>query len=257
MAKKRINRRGLLNFLGVALIVIAAALLALTLLMQIQQFADRYDEVLKMLSDFEDAVAAIEIKGFVVLAILLIYLSKAVIPIPITAVCVIAGMVFPTYVAVIINIAGFTILLTIKYFWGKHLGGGWVHKILRKYENFDAIFNSDFAGKGSLLVALRLVPNLPINMVSQLYGAMNFDYYKYILFSLVGFLPKIISYSMVGRHVYNPFSLAFMLPLVIIFTISGLATLGINAFIDLYNNSSKGKSAKTKENKQNKQNSEG
>ncbi len=251
MAKKRINRRGLLNFLGVALIIIAVALLALTGLMQVRQFAEKYDELLKILADFEDAVAAIQIKGFVVIAILLIYLSKVVVPIPISAVCVIAGMVFPTYIAALINIAGFIILLTIKYFWGKHLGGGFVHKILSRYENFDKIFTSDFSGKGGLLVALRLVPNIPINTVSQLYGAMNFDYYKYILFSIIGFMPKIISYSMVGRHVYNPFSLAFMLPLVIIFTISGFATLGINAFIDLYNSSSKAKAAKSKENKQN------
>jgi uncharacterized membrane protein YdjX (TVP38/TMEM64 family) len=251
LAKKRINRRALLNFLGVTLIIIAVALLALTGLMQVQQFAERYDEVLKILSDFEDAVAAIQIKGLVVIAILLIYLSKSVIPIPISAVCVIAGMVFPTYVAALINIAGFIILLTVKYFWGKHLGGGFVHKILSRYETFDAIFLSEFSEKGGLLVTLRLVPNIPINTVSQVYGAMNYDFYKYIFFSLLGFMPKIISYSMVGRHVYNPFSLAFMLPLVIVFTISGLATLGINAFIDLYINSAKTKSEKSKENKQN------
>ena len=251
MVKKRINRKGLLNFLGIALIIIAVALFGLTMLMQVKEFAERYDELLKMLADFEDAVAAIQIKELVVIAILLIYIAKVIVPIPISAVCVIAGMVFPTYIAVLINIAGFIILLTTKYFWGKHLGGGVVHKILRRYENFDKIFESDFSGKGGLLVALRLVPNIPINTVSQLYGAMSFDYYKYILLSLIGFMPKIISYSVVGRNVYNPFSLAFMLPLVIIFTISGVATLGINAFIDLYNNSAKAKSAKIKENKQN------
>ena len=131
MVKKRINRKGLLNFLGIALIIIAVALFGLTMLMQVKEFAERYDELLKMLADFEDAVAAIQIKELVVIAILLIYIAKVIVPIPISAVCVIAGMVFPTYIAVLINIAGFIILLTTKYFWGKHLGGGVVHKILR------------------------------------------------------------------------------------------------------------------------------
>ncbi len=236
----------MLNFIGVALIIIGAVLLVLTMLMQIQQFAVKYEEVLQMLSDFEDAVAAIEIKGLVVIAILFLYLSKSVLPIPISAVCVIAGMVFPTYIAALINLAGFTILCTIKYYWGKHLGGGVVHKLLSRYEIFDKVFASGFSGKGGMLIALRLVPQIPINTVSQLYGATNFGYCKYIIFSLIGFLPKIISYSIVGRNVYNPFSLAFMLPLVIIFTISGLTTLGVNAFIDFYSGTKKSKELKNK-----------
>ena len=63
--KKRINRKGLLNFLGIALIIIAVALFGLTMLMQGKEFAERYDELLKMLADFEDAVAAIQIKELV------------------------------------------------------------------------------------------------------------------------------------------------------------------------------------------------
>ena len=56
--KKRINRKGLLNFLGIALIIIAVALFGLTMLMQVKEFAERYDELLKMLADFEDAVTS-------------------------------------------------------------------------------------------------------------------------------------------------------------------------------------------------------
>ena len=77
MAKKRINRKSLLNFLGIALIIIAVALLGLTMLMQVKEFAERYDELLKMLADFEDAVAAIQVKELVVIAILLIYIAKS------------------------------------------------------------------------------------------------------------------------------------------------------------------------------------
>ncbi len=246
MKRKTVNRKKLLNFLGVFLIVIAIALLALTLLMQVQELAVRYEEFLQMLADFEDAVAAIPNKGLVIIAILLIYLAKAIIPVPTSAVCVIAGMVFETVYAVFINIAGFIILITIKYFWGKHLGGGFVHKFLYSYENVRKIIQSDTKAKGGLLTGFRLVPVVPINTVSQLYGAMEFNYYKYVALSVIGFLPRIISYSMVGRHVYNPFSLAFMLPLVIIFAISGLAMIGINSFIDFYN-SAKGKDEQKKE----------
>ena len=203
--------------------------------MKIQQFAVRYEAFLTMLDDFEDAVASIPNKGLVILAILLIYLAKSVIPIPTSAVCVIAGMVFPTPFAVIINIAGYVVLVTIKYIWGKHLGRGYVYKILRRYENIQQMMDSDAKFKDGLLFGLRVVPNIPINTVSQVYGAMNFNYYKFIALSVLGFLPRIISYSMVGRHVYNPFSLGFMLPIVIMFVISGVAIIGVNGFIEIHN----------------------
>ncbi|HAQ62998.1 MAG TPA: hypothetical protein DCR23_00905 [Ruminococcaceae bacterium] len=235
MQRRTMNRKRLLNFVGVLLIIIALALLALTMLMQVQQFAVRYDSFLQMLADFEDSVAAIPDKGVVILAILLLYLAKSVIPIPTSAVCVIAGMVFQTPLAVIINVVGYIGLITIKYFWGKRLGSGFIYKALCKYENIERILTSDAAAKDGLLAAFRVIPVCPINTISQIYGAMEYDYYKYIFLSILGFLPRIISYSMVGRHVYNPFSLAFMLPLVIIFMISGFAIIGVNGFIEIYN----------------------
>ncbi|MBE6828098.1 MAG: VTT domain-containing protein [Ruminococcaceae bacterium] len=225
----------MLNFLGALLIIIGAALIGITLLMQLQEFTVRYQAFLKILENFEDSVAAIPNKGLVIIAILLLYVAKSIIPIPTSAVCVIAGMVFPTPFAVAINIVGYIGLITSKYFWGKHLGRGYVYKILRRYENIQRLMDSNTKAKDGLLVGFRAVPYMPINTVSQVYGAMNFDYYKFILFSVVGFLPRIISYSLVGRHVYNPFSLGFMLPIVIMFVISGLAIIAVNAFIEIYN----------------------
>lgn len=236
---KSSTRSKILTFGGLVLILIGFALLGLTMLMQDQKFAVRYTEFLQMLDNLDSAIASIPNKGLVVVAILLVYLAKAIVPIPISAVCVIAGMVFPTELAAAINIVGFAVLCTIKYFWGKHLGSGVVYKFLYRYRNLRRILESDTTAKDGLLVGFRLVPSFPINAISQLYGAMNFEYYKYLFLSILGLLPKIISYSMVGRHVYNPFSLAFMLPLVIIFIISGVGMIGINAFINLYNGNNK------------------
>lgn len=96
--------------------------------MQINDVSSAYDEVLERLAEFEAAVASIPSKWLVILVIFLIYIGKVLIPLPITAVCVIAGMVFPTPIAVAVNFAGMTLLMTIKFYWGKHLGGGTIHK---------------------------------------------------------------------------------------------------------------------------------
>lgn len=239
MKIKSLTRKRLLNLCGLLLIAVGIVLLVLTMLMQVQQFALRYAEFLDMLDNLDNAIAAIPNKGLIVIAIMLLYLAKSMLPIPISAVCVVAGMAFQTELAVAVNIAGFVLLCTIKFFWGKHLGSGFVYKFLCRYDNVQKVLESDTASKDGLLVGLRLVPSFPINTVSQLYGAMGYEYYRYIFLSMLGFLPKIISYSMVGRHVFNPFSYAFMVPLVIIFVLSGIAMIGINWFIGFVNSKSK------------------
>lgn len=235
LRNKELTRSKLLNVLACILLILAVALLVLTFLMQMADFASIYNELLGRLAEFEQAVASIPSKWLVILVILLIYVAKVIIPLPTSAVCVIAGMVFPTQYAIIINIIGFILLLTIKYYWGKHLGGGTIHKILSRYDNIRRLLESNNKGKDGLLFLFRLVPSFPINSISQLYGAMQTDFFKFIWISILGFLPKIISYSFIGRNVYNPFSLAFMLPIVILFTISGLSMLGVNVLLDIAN----------------------
>ena len=68
---------------------------------------------------------------------------------------------------------------------------------------------------------------------------MRYDLKWYMLLSVAGFLPKLVSYSVIGRNVYDPFSMAFILPFVILFTISGLSLFGVNKMIDIYNNNFK------------------
>ena len=240
MAHIKVNRKKLLNILGGILLILAVVLFCVALLFQDPTFVEHYDEIMNRLSEFEYAVATLPYRGLVIVAILLIYLSKSVFPIPISAICVIAGMAFPMPYAVLINIVGFSLLCVIKYFWGKHIGGGLVHKLLLKNEDTERILEkADNKAKGGLLVGFRMVPSFPINTISQVYGAMGYDLKTYLLLSVAGFLPKLISYSFIGRNVYNPFSMAFILPFVILFTISGLSLFGVNQMIDIYNNNFK------------------
>lgn len=240
MVHKKSNRKRLLNFLGSVLLLLAVVLFCVALLFQDPTFVEHYDEIMRRLAEFEYAVATLPYRGLVIVAILLIYLSKSVMPMPISAICVIAGMAFPLPIAVLINIVGFSLLCIIKYFWGKHIGGGLVHKLLLKNEEIERILEkADDKAKGGLLIGFRLVPSFPINTTSQVYGAMGYDFKVYLVLSVVGFLPKLISYSIIGRNVYDPFSMAFILPFVILFTISGLSLFGVNKMIDIYNNNFK------------------
>lgn len=236
LAHGKLNRKKLLNLLALVLLILAAVLLCVALLFQDPTFLEHYDEIMRKLADFEYAVAAIPYKGILIGVILLIYLSKAVLPLPISAICVIAGIAFPTPYAVLINLVGFSLLSLIKYLWGKYLGGGLVHRFLVRNDDVRRVLDyGDSKAKGALLIAFRIVPSFPINTISQVYGAMRYDIWQYLLCSTLGFLPKLVSYSIIGRHVFDPFSMAFLLPIILLLTFSGLSVFVVNHLISFYN----------------------
>ncbi len=248
LAHRKLNRKKLLNLLACVLLVLAVVLFCVALLFQDTAFLKHYDEIMNKLAEFEYAVASIPYRGLLIAVILLIYLSKAFLPLPISAICVIAGIAFPTPYAVLINMVGFLLLSAIKYAWGKHIGGGLIHRFLVKNEEaWRVLDKADNKAKGALLIAFRLVPSFPINTISQVYGAMQYDFWPYLLLSILGFMPKLVSYSIIGRHVFEPFSMAFILPIVILLTISGLSVFGINYLICFYNANFKNKESGSKE----------
>lgn len=247
--RKKLHRRAALNVSGAVLLILAVALFFVALLFQDPVFISHYEDALRRLAEFEYAVASLPYKWQFFLAIFSIFLLKAIvpIPIPISAVCLISGMALPMPLAILVNIIGFGILATVKYFWGKHLGGGWVHKFLTRNDELKKVLNADRKSNAILLIAFRLVPSFPVSTISKLYGAMKYDYGRFLLYSVLGYLPKLLSYSVIGKNVYNPFSMAFMLPIVLLFLISGLAMFAINGIIQFIN-----KTFKNKESKENK-----
>jgi uncharacterized membrane protein YdjX (TVP38/TMEM64 family) len=134
----------------------------------------------------------------------------------------------PIYVAVPVNIAGFVILLTIRYFWGKRFGAGNAWKMISKLDVAQRLIQTDGKANPALLIALRLIPGIPINGISGIYGSYEFGYLRFILFSLIGFMPRLLSFTFVGRNVYDPLSPEFLVPIMILLFLSGISLLSVN-----------------------------
>ena len=58
--------------------------------------------------------------------------------------------------------------------------------------------------------------------------SLKFPYWQFILLSAAGFAPKLLSYTFMGTNVFDPLSKAFLVPLVIVLTISGVSLLCVN-----------------------------
>lgn len=249
MKTRAFTRHKLLNFCAYLLLIAAAVLVALTLLMNIPSVQKWYAQFQFTLIEFERAVAAIPFRWLIPFVIELLFLIKAWIPmIPASAIGVISGMVFSVPVAFVLNVGGVIILMSARYLVGMRVGPSNIQKVLRRYPSVREILEAKGALSPVLLFIFRLVPSFPVNTISQLYGSMEYSYWKYILISLAGFAPKLLSYTFIGRNVYDPLSWRFILPIVVLLILSGFSILLLNWSLNLIEQRRKraGKAGKNK-----------
>lgn len=195
--------------------------------------AEKYEEYIVWLADLELHIAAVDNRWLLILVVLLLYFVKTAFPLyPISLICVATAMVFDIYSALAINCAGLALLFAVKYVIGTNMGGGNMQKLIRKSRIVKNLIESEGTGNPWVLFVLRLVPSMPTNSISQLYGAMEFPFLKYLLISLVGYCPKLISYIIIGRNVFNPFSLRFSIPLTVMTFVTGVTLMTMSIMWD-------------------------
>lgn len=195
-----------------------------------------YSKYLEYLAASEYKVEHMDDKYSIFLIVLFLYAFKAVFPIylyPVSALCAITSAVFPPYFSIPINLLGLTVLYSIKYFWGTKVGSSGVQSILQKNETVRYLVERDGKGNPWMLALFRLVPGIPINAVSKLYGALGFRYEYFLVLSLVGYAPLVASYTFIGRNVFNPLSTAFILPFILLFLLMGISMLAISKIVQI------------------------
>ncbi len=227
--KKEMIRGYILNISGCISLFLAACCAGLIYIVKIEGIKFWYTGIQAKLFKFEEAVAAIEDWWLFIIVIALLYFIKSLIPlISTSAICVITGMVLPVYISLPVNIAGTIMSFSIKYCIGRKFGGENDHNIFFKNNQVKSLLENNGKGNPWLLIAFRIIPNFPLNSVSRYYGQMKFKYINFILLSLFGYAPKLISYTTIGRNLYDPLSASFLTPIIVILSISGFSLLFIN-----------------------------
>ncbi len=231
-----------LNFAAFICFAVALALLVLLRLFRHESFELWYNRIEETLMYYELWMQTYGATWISALLILANYALKALVPwFPISCICVVAGVLFKWYYAILINIAGLIILFTIRFFWGKKFGAGNAEKILNQYVSVKNIIDSDSLSSSIVLFGLRLSPVVPINSVSSIYGTTDIDYKRYIILSLAGFSYKLFSYTVIGRNVFDPASASFIVPFVLLLLLSGFVMLSLSGALSALSQRKKNK----------------
>lgn len=226
--KKTVTR--IVYIAAVFCFIMAVALVILIRLLHTDSIAQWYEKWTGALVSYEKSVENIDEKWIAALFIETNFILKSFIPwLPISLLCFATGVIFKWYIAIPLNIIGLATQFTIKYFWGRWRGGGNAEKLLLKNEAvYKVVSPNNKIGSPIALFFSRFIPCMPVNAVSQLYGAYDFDLWRYLLISLLGFSYKLYSYTLIGRNVFDPLATRVLLPLIPLFLFSGIVLLCFN-----------------------------
>lgn len=237
MKKAKRHQTNLISSI-IALITLGLMSVLIVVLINHVKLEARFDTVVMLLKKIDDAVANLDTEREILVCIFALYIARCQLPIPFSFLCVISGMVFPLNRAILVNVAGILFFFIVKFVEGMWIGGGWAGMILNiKKMRFIRDW-LQFKGNGNpyVLAVSRLIPVIPLGMVSKYYGSMRYDFVYYCLLSLLGFAPRLYIYTELGAAITNPFSPTFIILLMIIVGFTGVTSLIFNVYYGVKSN---------------------
>ncbi len=157
-----------------------------------------------------------------IIFILIYTVRPLVLILPASLMSIIAGSIFNSYIALSLNMIGCFGSATLAFFLSRFLGRSFVNKILKG----KALTLNNNMGKYGfrIMTAMRLSFVFPYDPLSYAAGLTKIKYRDFILGTLIGILPEMVTYSLIGGNLTKPFSFKFILPIIVLFIIVFIST---------------------------------
>lgn len=149
-----------------------------------------------------------------ILAIILMLIIYAVKSLTVVIYCgilyITCGILFPLPIAVAVNFVGTAIMVSIPFFVGKKAGRDTINRITNKYPKIAEIRAFETENDFFLAFIVRIIGLLPSDPISAYMGAAGLNYKKYLTGTLLGMLPSIIAFPIIGMSITDPASAEFI-----------------------------------------------
>ena len=136
-----------------------------------------------------------------------------------------SGMLFPLPAAILLNILGAAIMVSLPYWLGRRAGSGLAGRIAGKYPQIAALRQRREGHEFMLSFITRSVNILPSDILSLYMGAAGVSYRKYLPGSILGMLLTTVTFPVMGMNITDPGSPAFLFSLCVQGAVSA-ASLG-------------------------------
>lgn len=142
--------------------------------------------------------------------LLLLYgLKSATIVFPLMLLELTSGHLFPTGQALLVNLMGLAILMTVPYLIGRWSGMEAVDRLIQKYPRFGAVLDRQKESSLFLCFFLRVIGCLPGDVVTMYLGATGTPFGKNLLGGILGLLPRMVLATILGSSIQDPSSPTF------------------------------------------------
>ena len=158
--------------------------------------------------------------------IFLLYAVKGItLVIPLVAIQITAGGLFPPLAAVLINGIGLVIDITLPYWVGRFSSDEYVDSLIRKYPKFQALVAEQKQNSFFFCFFLRVVYFLPGNVVSLYFGATRTPFVMYLSSTYIGALPYMLLATLMGESIQDVSSPTFWITVGVAVCMSGASML--------------------------------
>lgn len=150
------------------------------------------------------------------IVILLLYALKSLtVVFPLAILFLASGIIFPTWIAILINIIGLAITFTIPYWIGRYFGDEAIEEIYNRFPKVKEVTKYQNSNVFFACFITRIIGFLPGDIVSIYFGACNTNFPVYLLGGISGCLLSIITTTILGEKLNNPFTKEFFVVLLI------------------------------------------
>jgi len=133
-------------------------------------------------------------------AVLGLYCAKAVLfVIPAMLLYVSVGAVFPLWIALAVNFVGIALELMLTYGLGVFLGGAYVQGLLAGSKGGRKLLETQDKRGFAMLFTVRLLPVFPIDFAGLWFGSTRVPFWKHLVASLLGLLPRVSLFTVFGE----------------------------------------------------------
>lgn len=144
--------------------------------------------------------------------------------------CAASGVIFPLPLALIVNFVGLIIMSSVPYFIGKKAGSKALDLLSEKNPKIQIIREMQKKNEFFVSFFARILGLLPVDVVSLYMGASLVKYKAYITGSVIGFLPSMISFTVMGIKADDPTSPAFVICVIFEFSLMLVSILFLHFY---------------------------
>ena len=122
-----------------------------------------------------------------------------------------SGILFPLPAAILVNLAGTAIMVSIPYWLGKKLGSQAARYILHRWPKSAMLHELRGGSDFFFVLIVRLLGVLSADVVSAYMGAVGVRYREYLPACLLGFLTTCVLFPVMGMSISDPGSPQFLI----------------------------------------------